>query len=60
MSNFAFHFSFFSIADNNLTHTGVLAVDRAEGADALISREVFDSMRDYFEEQVDYVIKPTI
>lgn len=39
---------------------GVLAVDRAETNRDLISRAVYDSMRDHFDAQVDYHITPTI
>jgi peptide deformylase len=37
---------------------GVLAVDRAPDATALVSREVFESMRDRFDAGVDYTIPP--
>ena len=35
---------------------GILAVDRALDRDSLILREVFETQRDYFVRQVDYVI----
>ncbi len=35
---------------------GVLAIDRALGRDAIITRAAFDAMPDYFSRQVDYVI----
>jgi peptide deformylase len=35
---------------------GVLAVDRAEGRDALAMRERFEAMPEHFRAQVDYVI----
>ncbi|ELR19313.1 polypeptide deformylase [Acanthamoeba castellanii str. Neff] len=44
----------------NQAVSGVLAVDRAETNRDLISRAVYDSMRDHFDAQVDYHITPTI
>lgn len=35
---------------------GVLALDRALDADSLVSRETFESMKDYFAGMVDYTI----
>jgi len=37
---------------------GVLATDRAEGRDALVSREVYGANAELFRSQVDYVITP--
>ena len=34
---------------------GILAVDRAEGRDALVAREVFESRREMFENRVDWI-----
>ena len=39
---------------------GVLAVDHALDADAIVAREVFDENPDWFAGKVDYVIEPTI
>lgn len=39
---------------------GVLAVDHALDADAIVSREVFDENPEWFTGQVDYVIEPTV
>jgi peptide deformylase len=39
---------------------GILAVDRAMDHDSLIARSVYDSQRDFFDDRVDYAIKPTI
>jgi peptide deformylase len=37
---------------------GILATDRAEGPEAIISREAFEQYRDHFREMVDYIIQP--
>ena len=37
---------------------GILATDRAEGPEAIISREAFEQFRDHFAEMVDYTIQP--
>jgi peptide deformylase len=37
---------------------GILATDRAEGPEAIISREAFEQFRDHFTERVDYTIQP--
>jgi peptide deformylase len=39
---------------------GVLAVDHALDADALVSREVFEKNAEWFANKVDYVIAPTV
>ena len=39
---------------------GVLAVDHALDADAVVSREVFDENPEWFADKVDYVITPTV
>jgi peptide deformylase len=39
---------------------GILATDRAEGPEGIISREAFEAYRDHFAGMVDYVIQPTI
>jgi len=39
---------------------GVLAVDHALDANAIISRDVFEANQAWFTEQVDYLIEPTI
>ena len=39
---------------------GVLAVDHALDADAIVSREVFEETPDWFADKVDYVITPTV
>ena len=39
---------------------GVLAIDRAEGRDGIISREAFQAQPEHFANQVDYLIQPTI
>ncbi len=38
---------------------GILAVDHALDADALVSRAVFEANPDWFADKVDYVIAPT-
>jgi peptide deformylase len=35
---------------------GILAIDRAIDRDSIVMREVFEARREYFAEQVDYVI----
>ena len=37
---------------------GILATDRAEGPEAIISREAFEQFRDHFTRTVDYTIQP--
>ena len=37
---------------------GILATDRAEGPEGIISREAFEADRGYFAGQVDYIIQP--
>ena len=37
---------------------GILATDRAEGPEAIISRAAFEQFRDHFSEMVDYTIRP--
>ena len=37
---------------------GILATDRAEGPEAIISREAFEQFRDHFTGMVDYTIRP--
>jgi len=37
---------------------GILATDRAEGPEAIISRAAFEQFRDHFAEMVDYTIQP--
>jgi peptide deformylase len=39
---------------------GILAVDRAEGPESLVSREAFNQYRDHFAAMVDYLIRPTV
>ena len=39
---------------------GVLAVDHALDADAIVSREVFEENPKWFTDKVDYVITPTV
>lgn len=39
---------------------GILAVDHALDPEAMVSREVFEKDPHWFEEQVDYVITPTV
>lgn len=39
---------------------GILAVDHALDADAIVSREVFEENPDWFADKVDYVIAPTV
>jgi len=39
---------------------GILAVDHALDADAIVSREVFEENPDRFADKVDYVITPTV
>jgi peptide deformylase len=39
---------------------GILAVDRAEGPEGLVSREAFEQYRDRFAAMVDYIIQPTV
>jgi peptide deformylase len=39
---------------------GILAVDHALDADAIVSREVFEENPDWFADKVDYVITPTV
>lgn len=39
---------------------GVLAIDRALTREGIVYRKVFEADREYFEDQVDYVIRPTI
>jgi peptide deformylase len=39
---------------------GVLAVDHALDADAIVSREVFDAHPEWFADKVDYVITATV
>ncbi len=39
---------------------GVLAVDHALDADAIVSREVFEQNPEWFADKVDYVITPTV
>ena len=39
---------------------GILAVDHALDADAIVSREVFEENPDWFTDKVDYVITPTV
>jgi peptide deformylase len=39
---------------------GILAVDRAEGPEGIISREAFAAQPDLFASRVDYIIQPTI
>jgi len=38
---------------------GILATDRAEGPEAIISREAFTTWKEHFTSQVDYTIQPT-
>lgn len=40
--------------------SGILAVDHALDADAIVSRQVFEENPDWFARQVDYTIAPTI
>jgi len=37
---------------------GILATDRAEGPEAIISREAFEQFREHFTGAVDYTIRP--
>jgi peptide deformylase len=39
---------------------GILAVDRAEGPEGIISRAAFETHRELFAQRVDYIIQPTI
>lgn len=39
---------------------GILAIDHALDADAIVSREVFDENPHWFSGKVDYVISPTV
>jgi len=39
---------------------GILAVDHALDADAIVSREVFEEKPEWFASKVDYVITPTV
>ncbi len=39
---------------------GILAIDHALDADAIVSREAFEESPDRFARQVDYVITPTL
>jgi len=39
---------------------GILATDRAEGPEGIISREAFERFREHFTAQVDYTIQPTV
>jgi len=39
---------------------GILAVDHALDADAIVSREVFEENPEWFADKVDYVIAPTV
>ena len=39
---------------------GVLAVDHALDAEAIVSREVFEENPQWFADKVDYVITPTV
>jgi peptide deformylase len=39
---------------------GILAVDRAEGLDALVLREAYEANRAHHDARVDYTISPTI
>jgi peptide deformylase len=39
---------------------GILAVDHALDADAIVSREVFDAHPEWFADKVDYVITATV
>jgi peptide deformylase len=39
---------------------GILAIDRAIDRESVIYRSVFEENRKHFEQQVDYIIKPTI
>jgi peptide deformylase len=39
---------------------GVLAIDRAEGENAIISRDAFKAQPEHFAGQVDYLIQPTL
>ncbi len=39
---------------------GILAVDRALDRDSIIARSLYQERRGYFDQQVDYVIQPTI
>jgi peptide deformylase len=39
---------------------GILAVDHALDADAIVSREVFEGNPEWFADKVDYVIAPTV
>jgi peptide deformylase len=37
---------------------GILATDRAEGPEGIISREAFERLREHFTALVDYTIRP--
>jgi peptide deformylase len=39
---------------------GVLAIDLAEGENAIISRDAFKAQPEHFAGQVDYLIEPTL
>ena len=39
---------------------GILAIDRANGRDDLITRDAYAAQPEYFRRQVDYTIEPTI
>ncbi len=39
---------------------GVLAIDRALDRNSIIARRVYEQQKSYFDNQVDYVIVPTI
>ncbi|KAJ6649167.1 Peptide deformylase [Pseudolycoriella hygida] len=39
---------------------GILALDEPFGKNGIVSREVYEKNREYFDREVDYVIEPTI
>jgi len=47
------------LVQHELDHLdGILATDRAEGPEGIISREAFQAWQDHFTGQVDYTIQP--
>lgn len=39
---------------------GILALDQPFGTNGIVSRDVYEKSKEYFDQQVDYVIQPTL